>query len=649
MKLMTSDLSLTSPQSSKRSPLSPHLRRESVAAVVEQLLRAGLLALIFSTIILQTSARADVQVDSDSTVQFLLAHQKSNAAFGPIDQEHSDLAWNYPAVHALRLLRVDIPRAEDCLENGLWAAFRSKDAHATSLYWDFYQKVRLNLLLREDPTKAHRFIVSTQKKGAEGIAINKPWKLTYMDRKIQYYPPYGLGKFHDISSLWYMAGSLIDLGAEIENAELARDFIYSRQTPSGGFENVYESTQLEDASAHIIVTYQAVLTLKALELTVPKADACAAWIQSCQTSSGGFRWNPSSSSPSNKPDVWYTWAAIRALDKLGRKPKNTQACIDWLNSLQNADGGFGDRPEWRSRLYSTYYAVHALAVLTGDAKKGIHKKKLAKKKMIPIEEGKYSIFQAQFKTPSTEDGEDKQIAMVEEISKLGFDFVGVKTADVSAARAYVKEKGYSLEIVACPENYAHHLLRRGGHPANHVSNWIIPPAMTTAQARKFNAADEAGKKGLSWPEFSSQAIEPLRELGSLIYPEMEYSMISAYEVYDDGLEGPGGYNAVIAALGWAPWDWVRHFPYRDRWVGRLPMLSDCDSHGDVSKWILRLNKQRTLYIAESHLLGGLLDACRNRRSVCVIRDESVSGGIVYYGAPAAVAYVKKHRDQWIWW
>ena len=50
----------------------------------------------------------------------------------------------------------------------------------------------------------------------------------------------------------------------------------------------------------------------------------------------------------NQPDAWYTWEALTALRALHAKAADPEACRRWLNSLQNADGGFGDQPGWRS-------------------------------------------------------------------------------------------------------------------------------------------------------------------------------------------------------------------------------------------------------------------------------------------------------------
>ena len=44
-----------------------------------------------------------------------------------------------------------------------------------------------------------------------------------------------------------------------------------------------------------------------------------------------------------------------------------------------------------------------------------------------------------------------------------------------------------------------------------------------------------------------------------------------------------------------------------------------------------------------------LNACRKGRTVCVIRGGADRSELVFYGDPVAVAYVRKHIDQWKWW
>lgn len=577
----------------------------------------------------------EAQVDGASAERYLLSHQRPNGAFGPAGHDHADLAWNYPAAHALALLRGEVPRADDCYTHGQGALYKAKGSHNTNWSWDLYQRAQLARVL-----------------GKSG-PLEGTWTLEYQDRQGKYYFRIPDARLHqrvapfcDISTLSHFVLGITTSGGKIQNSVDARDYLLARQVPSGAFVDSYRPGP-DPAEAHVVATSEAVLTLRALGLAVPHPDKCAAWIRSCQAPSGGFRWSPSHPSRSNAPDVWYTWAAVRALQALGSEPDHRARSLEWLNSLQNADGGFGDRPGWNSRLYSTYYAVHAIQVLAGEARRGIvPKKAVARGRVLP--EGTYSIFQAHLKSPPG--GAD----MVEAARRLGFHLLGVKTNSPGApargieeARAHARAKGYPLEILACPEQYPYRLSWLGGHPADHVANFLVPNG-PEHQAR-LEAVDRAGKEKLSWEDFKTRVIAPVLEAGSLFYPEMDYSMVNAYMVYDDGLEGGPGYNALIGALGWPVWDWIRFFPYRERWVGKLPIVADGDAHGDLAKWEERLDRQRVLYLAKTHDVAGFLDACRDGRTVCVIRGGEDKSEIAYYGDPAAVEHVKRHRSSWQWW
>lgn len=588
-------------------------------------------------------AATAAEVDANATIGFLLAHQKANGAFGPLDQTHTDLAWNYPAVHALRLLGQSIHRPEQAFRNGSRAAYLEEGSHHRTWSWDIYQRAQLARLLGQDNLAPHD--------------LKAKWTLEYADRGGWYYPRIDARKlanrvaqFNDLSDLGYFTAAITLSGGTIENPEAARTFLMARQCRSGGFEDACRPEAPRDESAaHVVATSQAVLALRALGFDVPNAARCVDWLRSCQTAAGGFRWHPVNQAHSNQPDIWYTWCALQALKALDAHAADPAACLAWINSLQNADGGFGDRPGWRSRLYGTYYAIHALDILTANASGAIRKKEV-QEDTTTIPEGAFSTFQAHLKSPPG------GVEMVKAAAAMRLHFLGVKPntpngpkVSVEESRGHARRNQYPLEIVANPENYAHKLQWLGGHPAHHVSNWLVPPDMTPAERRRFEAADAAGRQGLPWARYQSEVIAPALEIGTLFYPEMDHSMMNAYMVYDDGLDGRPGYNAVIGALGWTPWDWIRMFPYRERWVGRLPIVADGDAHGDLQKWSERLDRQRVLYFAKTHDLKAFLDACRHHRTVCVIRRGAERAELVFYGAPAAVAYARRHLEQWKWW
>jgi len=586
--------------------------------------------------------RVEAQVDAAAAIRYLLQHQKPNGAFGPAGHTHTDLAWNYPAVHALTLLRQPVPRPEDCFRNGTNALYKQPGSHNANWAWDIYQRAHLAAVL-------HRH-------GQDGLGLSGTWTVRFQDRQGDYYfritnalLRQRVAPFCDIPTLAYWVEAIRVSGGRIANPDTVRQFLLARQLPNGAFVDAYRSEHVTAADAHAVATAQAVFALRALGDEVPNARAVVAWLQSCQAESGGFRWHPDNPAPSNQPDVWYTWAAVRALAMLGAKPRDPAACLTWLNSLQNPDGGFGDRPGWNSRLYSTYYAVHALHALTGDARTAITRKTVsAWRRVIP--EGRYSIFQAYLKSPRG--GPE----MVETARSLRLNLLAIKDnspgapqVPVTVARAYAQEKRYPLEIVSCPEQYAHRLRWRGGHPAHHVANYIIPPDLSAQARAQLAAADAAGRQGLPWVEYGARVIGPIVRLGSLFYPELDYEMMNAYMVYDDGLEGGPGYTALVGALGWPVWDWVRMFPYRERWAGRLPMVADGDAHGDIVKWREPLDRQRMLYLARHHDLASFLEACRAGRTVCVIRTGPNKDELALYGDPAVVDYVKRHQPDWQWW
>ena len=584
---------------------------------------------------------SQTQVDSESAKSYILSCQKPNGAFGPKDMEYTDVAWTYPAVHALNLLGVKVPSPDSCYINGGKSFMEKAGWKNGPWYWSLHQKANLYELLGKSGSLEGKF--------PEGISLS----LNFQSRR-NYLEPrrYAEGMFFDMASMWHLTDAIYILKGSVKNQKEITDYIVSRQTPSGGFDDMLGNRKIPiDEKAHIIVTYNAVMTLNAMNYTFPEKEKIIDWVQSCQSPGGGFRWNPDNESNSNQPDVWYTWAAIKMLKLLGDSLQDQKTSLNWLNSLQNADGGFGDRPGWNSRLYSTYYSIDAIEMLTGNVNAGITDKKMEiKAKEIP--EG-YSIFQAQHKTPAggTE--------MVDAIAAMKLNFIGVKTTEkeviqsegmsetVKKARRYADEKGYPLEIVDCPENYAHRLVWFSGMNGDHVSNLPIPPDLTEVEKENYLQLYNEGLKRHPWNEFKEKVIEPALKLNTLFYPELDFTMMNAYMVYDEGLDGHTGYNAVPAAH-FNNIDWVRHFPYKERWLGQLPMIADGDAHGDIEKWKPNLEMFRNVFIAKSYKFKDYIDASLNGRTVCVIKMPE-SNEVRYYGSDEAVNYLKNHLNEWKWW
>lgn len=642
---------------------------------------------------------------NDRAIAYVLSCRKPNGAFGPRDQEYTDAAWNYPAVHALRLLGAEIEHPEQVLAHGLGYPA----GHAGVGHWLVFHQAMIGHLLEEHgegklpPTK-----VALAHQGYEiryyGSPLATEGKLIFnadgRGTAERFAQAETLG-YYNLSSLYYTLAALAATGRQARDPAALVEFITARQAPGGGFVDLRTADgKAADAETHLASTYHAVAALRLLGADIPRAADVVRFVQSCQVvreeksrdapgpdefplpnGQGGFRWHPDRGQGGNVPDVYYTWCGLQTLRLLDAAPRDIQPCGVWVASLQNDDGGYGDRPDWRSRLYSTYYALHALAILnqmqanptvspeavtqetpldrivgarlkgfgvwkssaTRQVARNLNEREL-ERQGIPE---KSHLYQALFKTPVVEPDD------LPGLQRRGLNLLAMKTADFDTATPLLRRIAQSrlaMDVVLCPEAYPHRARARGGALLHHVGNFTLDPRWSAEQRRVWDQAQAAGAKGLPWDEYRRQVLGPLAAQGSLCYPEQDFEMEHAYAAYDAGLYGQQGYNAVQAGFNWAPRDFVRVFPWRERYVDKLPMVADADAHGDLAKWSPQLDHVRHFYVAETPDYAAFLHAAQRGRVVTVIAQPAgVPSGVTYYGSESVVDQVRARRDQWQWW
>lgn len=584
-----------------------------------------------------------VSVDADSAVTYLQSCRKANGAFGPAGQDYTDAAWNYPAVHALRLLDETISQPQQILEHGI----DSPPGHGGYGHWQFFHEHQIRALLQE-PFHPQHATVELIHQGWEPRYYGSPFG-TQAD--LHFKPPTGAERttldrsrqqfgFYNLSSLYYLLAGLQASERKASNVQALAAFIRQRQAPCGGFVDVRtEKPEPRNAEVHLVCTFHAIAALQLLGEKLPRAEDVAKFVHSCQRGSGSFGWNANQTAGD---DVYYTWAALRTLELLGERPRRAEDCTRSIQSLQNADGGFGDRPGWRSRLYSTYYAIHALKILHGDPRRGIVRRTVFRLPRKAIAEGDFRIYQALFKMPVVQPKD------LPELSRRGFHLLGLKSAkfdDAQPLLAAIRQQQLPLDVVLTPEAYPHRITGAGGLVLNHVGNFTLDPRWTTAQQARWLAADQVGQASKTWPTYCEEVLRPLHELKGLSYPEQDFEMEHAYIAYDRP-----GYNAVLAGFNWAPRDFVRVFPWRERYTTQLTPIADADAHGDLTKWSDQLDHTRMLFIARGPTYADFLDAVANQRVTCVIAQPAgVAAGFSVYGPPAATQYLRKHVEEWRWW
>lgn len=601
------------------------------------------LAIFHATSAARGQAEPDVvTVDANSVVAYVQSCRKPNGAFGPADQEYTDAAWNYPAVRTLQLLGETVSRPQLVLAHGLG----SPAGHVGYGHWQFFHEHQIRSLLQER-FNAEQPAIELIHQGFEPRYYGSPFG-TQAD--FHFKPPAGeertaldrsqkqLG-YYNLSSLYYVLAGLQASERKASNPAALAEYIRRRQAPSGSFVDVrQEQAEPRDAEAHLAHTFQAVASLKLHGEQIPRADQVAEFVQSCQQKSGGYSSHPAE----RQEDVYYTWAALRTLELLGKRPPRAADCTRSLQSLQNADGGFGDRSGWRSRLYSTYYAVHALQMLHGDARRGIPPQQVRRLPKQQLPEGEFRIYQALFKMPVV------QRTDLPALSRRGFHLLGLKSAKFADAQPLltaIREQQLPLDVILTPEAYPHRATIPGGLQLDHVGNFTLDTSWSAEQQARWLAADEVGKRGPSWPEYRDQVLRPLQEMKSLCYPEQDFELEHAYRAYDQP-----GYDAILAGFNWAPRDFVRVFPWRERYVDRLTPIADADAHGDLAKWSDQLDHTRMLFIARGPTYADFREAAAQGRVVCVIASPpGVSSGFTCYGPPAATEFIRRHVAEWRWW
>lgn len=594
---------------------------------------------------------ANVVVDADTVVKYVNRCRKLNGAFGPLDQEYSDAAWNYPAIRTLQQLGVEVADPEAIVEHGSG----SPSGHGGNGHYQFFHHHGIRHALNRKIEPAHRLVevqYGTSKLGYYSNPLGPSDELQFKAGGRPNPDPLDIGArkfvYHNLTSLYHLLAGLEASNREPSERRPLIEYVQRRQAEAGGYCDVRASDGAPNGDeSHIAHTMQAVAVLTLLKGTISRPDDIAAFVHSCRLSDGSYRWNSRSTLPGNDADVYYTWAALRTLKLLNRQPEQVAATLAWLNSLQNADGGFGDRPGWRSRLYSTYYAVEAFALLNADARSGIAVKRLAVPPVEAIADGDFRVFQAQFKMPVIAPGDLKSLRA------RGFHLLALKSgkfADAEPLLATIREQQLPADVVLCPEAYPHRVKQLGGMVVNHVGNFTLDPRWSSEQRAAWQAADAAGGEGLPWSEYCDRVVRPLEAIGSLVYPEQDYEMEYAYIAYDSNRSTHRGYNAVLVGFNWAPFDFVRVFPWRERYTQRLTPISDVDAHGNLEKWSSHLDTTRHLYIARGPTHADFQEAVAAGRVVCVVVDApGVRSRVTYYGPDPAVEFVRRHIRDWQWW
>ncbi|HTE11198.1 MAG TPA: prenyltransferase/squalene oxidase repeat-containing protein, partial [Chitinophagaceae bacterium] len=344
------------------------------------------------------------------------------------------------------------------------------------------------------------------------------------------------------------------------------NFLQVRRRVNGSFNN---SMTKDGGDGNILNTYWGLLAAMILGNNNNNvlAKETIGWLQSCQLSSGGFTHQPNPSIGAND-DVAYTWAAIKALGILSAKPNQLPACIQYLVSLRNADGGFGRQPGLASDPMASFYAIDALKALGAFSYLDKAKPPVAHAKKQQDFSG-LKVFTVQFEASGT--GSPAEAVMLAD--SLHIDLWGAKNENaawIEIAQRIAKEKKVPVTFFHADEPYGKVVQVAGFGTFSHILDNIAPPQAS------IEVADSA-----DWQHFYQKTVQPLLAANGALLWQISNNEPLARVVLDEAVK-KGGYAAISTIhFGQNFLFWV---PFLQQYRNQLPFVSLQDAHGTESWW-----------------------------------------------------------------
>ncbi|MCX7046940.1 MAG: prenyltransferase [Candidatus Sumerlaeota bacterium] len=632
MKMKTLAQELASAAAPLASP-APHHSGMNRRAILKAMAAAGIGAAAPKILFSQGATQSDWKSEVIAYLE-TLARPDGGYAWG--DQQDSHLTPTFAVIGCYQILKQTPPRKKELAEFvRSHHPARLKKLEQERRVFEFQQVQSLVWLGEEAPAELREKI--------------RAWKqpLAYLKQ----YEQHGYPIFQSEASV-FACRALLGLSLDDLTPGFT-GYLDSRRRANGSFNNTPAS---DGDDGHIMNTWWGMQALRALGRAGEKKEETIAWLRACQLPNGGFTYQP-------KPefggvdDVAFTRAAARALHLLGAAPTNRDACLEYLRSLANADGGFGDQPGWASNATATYCALDALeamGVMGGmggmggmgiQGEQGAQKafsiiKKTAPPPSAPLPSN-LKVFTIQIEAH----GKGSPAEAVDLAGALRIHLWGAKNAKpewIKRAQAIADERKVPVKFFVADEEYGTWVGVPGLGVYSHTSD-VIAPAGGNFGAPLSNAGV------VSWPEFRERRLAPLQKAGGRLIWQFGENEELVRMYLDDSLER-GGYTAISTFHFGNP-DFTNSEPFLQRYRGRIPFIALQDAHGEEPWWFSDMTSGfRTVFLAAEPTWDGWLDALRQNR-VAAIRHDAASANKTWMhsGSDSVVDFIRQHERDWRWW
>ena len=413
------------------------------------------------------------------------------------------------------------------------------------------------------------------------------------------------------------------------------EYLIARRRDNGSFNN---TPAADGGDGHVVNTWWGLQALRAISRADELKQPTIAWLRACQLPDGGFAYQP-------KPDIGgvedvaYTRAAIRSLALLGATPAAREACIAWLHSLRNLDGGFADRPGWASNPVATYYALDALHTLNALDTLAIPRQVAARP--TPSLPDNLKVFSIQIEAH----GQGSPAEAVGLAHSVRVHFWGAKNAKpdwIQRAQAIADARKVPVRFFTANEEYGTWLAVPGMGTYSHTSDVIAPAGADFGPSL-------ANQGAVSWKQFRDRRLDPLQNAGARLLWQFGENEQLTRTLLDDSL-ARGGF-AAISTFHFGNPDFTNSEPFLQHYRGQIPFIALQDAHGPEPWWFADMTTGfRTLFLAPEASWENWLTALKNNW-VAAVRHDAISGfkTWIHAGSSPVVEFVKRDETQWKWW
>lgn len=430
------------------------------------------------------------------------------------------------------------------------------------------------------------------------------------------------------------------LGLPLEGMEKFAAYIDARRRANGSFNN---TPAADGGDGHVMNTWWGLQALKLFGRAGEKQAESISWIRSCQRPNGGFTFQPQPEF-GGVDDIAYTRTAVRGLALLGAAPARRDACIAYIHSLANADGGFSDRPGWLSNPLATFYALDALAALNALDTLGAIRRRAARPRVtLP---SNLKVFSMQIESH----GQGSPHDAVELARALKIDFWGAKNAKpewMARVRAIAGERKVPVTFFTANEEYGTWVNVPGLGTYSHTSDIIAPAGAEIGPP--LGVRSRTPSPAVTWSDFRTRRLAPLERAGGRLVWQFGENEELVRMFLDDSVERSG--FAAISTYHFGNPDFTNSEPFLHRWRGQIPYIALQDAHGMEPWWFADMTTGfRTLFLATEPTWDGWLNALKKNWVAAARHDVWTRGKTwMHSGSREVLDFVRARETTWRWW